>query len=80
MAAESAVIMNRGGIEKFSSIPHGHFAAGAADSVSQEVGRFLQFKRAGQTMDVCTVGFDLLRRKAEPKMQMRFPEAAARVT
>ena len=57
------------------------FAPDKVHSINQGVGRFLQFRRAGQTIDGYIVEFDLLRRKAEPGMQIGggFPEACVPV-
>ena len=56
-----------------------YFAPAAADAANQEVARFLHFESTGQTMDGYTARCDLLRRKAESKMQMGgdFPEVFA---
>ena len=53
-----------------------YFAPDTAGPIYQEVARFLQFRRTDQPTDRYTVEFDLLRCKAEPKMQMGagFPE------
>ena len=62
--------MVRIGAEKISDMLRDHFAPEAADSAYREAAWFLQFKRTDQTADVCLVGFDALRRKAESQMQM----------
>ena len=62
--------MDGAGAEEILTILRDHLAPEAADSAYRGVVRFLQFKRAGLTIDVHTVGFDLLRRNAESKMQM----------
>ena len=41
------------------------FAPDAIDAAYQEVTKFLNFNRAGQTMDVRPMEFDVLRNKAE---------------
>ena len=50
----------------------------AVDSFSQEVVRFLQFRRAKQTTDVASVEFDVLRRERESKIQIgrTYPESS----
>ena len=49
---------------------HEYPVPGALDSAYQKVVRFSQFKLTEQTMGGCLARFDLLRRKAEARMQM----------
>ena len=73
LAAGSDFVVNNDGAERIVTILKDYIAPDAADSVDQEVARFLQSKRPGRTMDVHLAEFDLLRRKAESKMQMSGP-------
>ena len=47
-----------------------HFAPDASDSVDQDVALFLQLKRTTRSIGEYLSKFDLLRRKAEARMQM----------
>ena len=44
-----------------------YFAPGTADSLFQEVVRFLEFRRTGETLHGFIPDVELLRRRAEPK-------------
>ena len=71
MATGSDVITGGDGARRISTILCGYFALKAAGSAYQEIARFLQFKRTGFAIDARLVEFDVLRRKAKSKMQMR---------
>ena len=69
MTAWGDLIMDMGGAETSLAITRDYFAPEAGDSVYQEDVRLLQFNRADLITDVYLVEFDVLRRKAESKMQ-----------
>ena len=73
MAAGSDVITDGDDAEKISTISRDYFAPEAAGSAHRKAVRVLQSKRADQTLDLYLVEVDLLRRKAESKMQMGGP-------
>ena len=79
VAAGNDVITNNNGVGRALAIVRDCLVPGVVNSVYQEVARFLRFKRADRSADAFLVGFDLLRRKAEFKVQMGggFPEAYA---
>ena len=54
-----------------------YFSPDASDHVYQDVWKFLHHKRTDQTMERFLLEFDLLRTKAERKIQMgfRFPDS-----
>ena len=53
-----------------AEISRNYMAPRAADSIYQEVARFAKFRRGGQTVDGYIAEYDLLQRKAGPKMMM----------
>ena len=65
--------------DQILNISRENFAPGAVDSAYQEVVWYFAIRRTNRTMDVSRAEFDLLRRKAESKMQMggANPEAFA---
>ena len=69
-AAGSALITDPDGAIKITLLLHDYFAPDAAGSVDQEVARSLRLARTTQTMGEYPVRSDLLRRKAESKLQM----------
>ena len=69
MAAGSDVIIDGDDAGETLTIPREFLATEAADPAYLEVVRFLQFKRAGRTTDAFLVEFDVLRRKAESKVE-----------
>ena len=77
--AGSDEIVDQEVMMRITQLLRDYFAPAAADAANQEVARFLQFERTGQTMDGYMARFDLLSRKAESKMQMGrdFPEVFA---
>ena len=62
-------LLEQAGVLEMTQIFRVNFAPGALDSVSQDVARLLDCKRAAQTMGVHVARFDLLRRKSEARMQ-----------
>ena len=61
-----------GGVARILEILRSYFAPEAADATRQQVARFLNY----QSIDEYVVEYDLLRRRAESKMEMGagFPE------
>ena len=58
------------GAPRILSILHARFAPGAIDAISQEVAKFMNLKRADQTTDAFLMEFDVLREKADARMEM----------
>ena len=69
--------MRGGGADGILNIPREYFAPDASVHVSHQVAKFLQCKRTDQTMERCSLELDILRRKAEARVQMgaAFPDA-----
>ena len=57
------VVGNLDGVGQILKIWRGRFAPDAIDSIPQDVGGFLYFKRAEQDADAYMMGFEMLRRK-----------------
>ena len=70
MVAGSDQITHPDGTMEITRASTNSSAPGAAGTVYQEVGRFLQFTPAAQAMGEYWVRSDLLQRKVESKMQM----------
>ena len=68
---EATELRTRIGANEITQLSNDACAADAADSIYQEVARFLQTKSASQTTDEYLARFDLLRRMAESEMQIR---------
>ena len=67
------------GAQQISRILRERFAPGASDAVYKEVAKFMNFKCADQTMEVCLMELDVFRDKAEARMAMGsgFPDEFA---
>ena len=64
------VIGNLDGAEQILQIPRDRFAPDAIDLISQDMVKFILFKRTDQPMDTYIIEFEMLRRKAEARMVM----------
>ena len=62
------LIANQDGAQQILRILRERFAPDAIDAIIQEVAKFMNFKRADQTMDVYLLEFDVLREKAQAQM------------
>ena len=80
-AAGGDFVVNSDEAERIRSILNDYSAPDAVDSIYRELTRFFQCKRTDQTMDVFLAELDLLRRKAESRMQIGggVPEAFASI-
>ena len=72
----SDILENSIGVAKTSDVLRNYFAPEAVDAIRQQVMRFTRSRRTDQSVDEYIAEFDLLRRKAESKMEMGagFPE------
>ena len=61
---------NRDGVARILESPRNYSAPDVADSIHRRVIRFIKFRRAEQSIDESIVEFDMLRRRAESKMEM----------
>ena len=79
MAAGSFRIENNDGVTQILRILKDHFAPEAIDAVFKDVGKFEKFKRTDQSLDTYLLEFEVLRHKAEARMEMGsgFPEEHA---
>ena len=68
LVASGGCLGNYDGVARILEILRNYFDSGAADAIRQQVIRSTQFRRAEQSIDDFIAEFDLLRRKAEPKM------------
>ena len=66
------VIDNLDGAEQISRISRERFAPDAIDSISQDMVKFLYFKRTEQTMDTYITEFEILGGKAESRLLIGF--------
>ena len=63
---------NSGGVDQILEISRGRLAPNSIGSISQDVVKFMYFKRTAQTIDTCIMEFERLRQKAEARMLMGF--------
>ena len=70
LAAREDCFGNQDGVAGAPEILRKYFAPEAADAICHQVMRFMQFRRAGQSIHECIVEFDLLRREAESKVEV----------
>ena len=69
MRAGKGVIGKSDGAEQLMEISRGRFAPDANDSIFRDVVEFMYFKCLEQKMDAYLMEFDMLRGKAESRMQ-----------
>ena len=76
LAGAGDILDRSDGVAKISDVLRNYFAPEAADAIRQQVMRLMRFRRTDQPIDEYIAEFDLLRRKAESKMEMGagFPE------
>ena len=60
---------NHGGVARILDILRSYFAPEAADAIHQQLMRLMQLRSAEQRIDEFIAEFDLLRRKAETKLE-----------
>ena len=70
LGSGSGILGRSDGVAKILEILRNYCAPGAADSIRQQVMRYMRFRRTDQSVGGCIAGRDLPRRKAESKVEM----------
>ena len=74
-------VANDDGVRHVLRILRERSAPDAIDAINQEVAKFLNFTRTGQTIDAYLIDFDVLREKSEAPMVMGngFPDESVSI-
>ena len=62
------VVGNLDGVDQILKILRNRFAPDKADCIFQDISKFLYFKRTTQDMDTYLLEFDMLRQRAEARL------------
>ena len=71
LAAGGNISGHQDGATRILDIRRSYFAPEAAHAIRQQVTRFTNYRRSGQSVDECIAEFDLLRRRPESEMVSR---------